>query len=161
MITLLTLRSFSMAQQTLPPKDPLDLTDPIANALEVTPVDDKTVTLPDRENKRPKESQTELDLEYARENYMDLIEKGRHSLEDLMDIARQSQHPRAYEVIATLIKTVTDTNEKVVNLQKQAKEILSDSEQAKKVTNNNLFVGSTSELTRILGGNARDILKNE
>ena len=92
---------------------------------------------------------------------MDLIEKGRHSLEYLMDIARQSQHPRAYEVIATLIKTVTDTNEKVVNLQKQAKEILSDSEQAKKVTNNNLFVGSTSELTRILGGNARDILKNE
>ena len=45
-----------MAQQTLPPKDPLDLTDPIANALEVTPVDDKTVTLPDREDKRPKES---------------------------------------------------------------------------------------------------------
>ena len=109
--------------------------------------------------KSPKESNTEKDLEYARENYMDLIEKGRHSLEDLMEIARQSQHPRAFEVIATLIKTITDTNEKVVNLQKQAKEILSDELAAKKVTNNNLFIGNTSELTKILGGNARDILK--
>ena len=79
-------------------------------------------------------------------------------MEDLVDVANQSQHPRAYEVIATLIKTITDTNDKVVDLQKKAKDILSDSE-VKKVTNNNLFVGSTTELTKILGGNARDILK--
>ena len=148
-----------MAQQTPPLKDPNDLTDPLATALNITPVDDNRVQLPEHEDKSPKESNTEKDLEYARENYMDLIEKGRHSLEDLMEIARQSQHPRAFEVIATLIKTITDTNEKVVNLQKQAKEILSDELAAKKVTNNNLFIGNTSELTKILGGNARDILK--
>ena len=148
-----------MAQQTPPLKDPNDLSDPIATALDITPVDDNRVQLPEHEDKSPKESNTEKDLEYARENYMDLIEKGRHSLEDLMEIARQSQHPRAFEVIATLIKTITDTNEKVVDLQKKAKEILSDEMAAKKVTNNNLFVGSTTELTKILGGNARDILK--
>lgn len=128
--------------------------DTIAQALDITPVDE-TKNLP-VETEVP--SNTEKDLEYARENYYHLIETGRRSLEDLVDVANQSQHPRAYEVIATLIKTITDTNDKVVDLQKKAKDILSDSE-VKKVTNNNLFVGSTTELTRILGGNARDILK--
>lgn len=128
--------------------------DTIAQALDITPVDE-TKNLP-VETEVP--SNTEKDLEYARENYYHLIETGRRSLEDLVDVASQSQHPRAYEVIATLIKTITDTNDKVVDLQKKAKDILSDSE-AKKVTNNNLFVGSTTELTKILGGNARDILK--
>ena len=128
--------------------------DTIAQALDITPVNE-TKNLP-VETEVP--SNTEKDLEYARENYYHLIETGRRSLEDLVDVANQSQHPRAYEVIATLIKTITDTNDKVVDLQKKAKDILSDSE-VKKVTNNNLFVGSTTELTKILGGNARDILK--
>ncbi len=128
--------------------------DTIAQALDITPVDE-TKNLP-VETEVP--SNTEKDLEYARENYYHLIETGRRSLEDLVDVANQSQHPRAYEVIATLIKTITDTNDKVVDLQKKDKDILSDSE-VKKVTNNNLFVGSTTELTKILGGNARDILK--
>ena len=128
--------------------------DTIAQALDITPLDE-TKNLP-VETEVP--SNTEKDLEYARENYYHLIETGRRSLEDLVDVANQSQHPRAYEVIATLIKTITDTNDKVVDLQKKAKDILSDSE-VKKVTNNNLFVGSTTELTKILGGNARDILK--
>ena len=128
--------------------------DTIAQALDITPVDE-TKNLP-VETEVP--SNTEKDLEYARENYYHLIETGRRSLEDLVDVANQSQHPRAYEVIATLIKTITDTNDKVVDLQQKAKDILSDSE-VKKVTNNNLFVGSTTELTKILGGNARDILK--
>tara|TARA_R110002072_G_scaffold9069_1_gene44574 strand:+ start:706 stop:1119 length:414 start_codon:yes stop_codon:yes gene_type:complete len=130
--------------------------DTIADALDITPVNE-VKKLP-VETSVP--SNTEKDLDYARENYYHLIETGRRSLEDLVDVANQSQHPRAYEVIATLIKTLTDTNDKVVDLQSKAKAILSDTE-AKKVTNNNLFVGSTTELTRILGGNARDVLKNK
>jgi hypothetical protein len=130
--------------------------DTIADALNITPVNE-VKKLP-VETSVP--SDTEKDLDYARENYYHLIETGRRSLEDLVDVANQSQHPRAYEVIATLIKTLTDTNEKVVDLQSKAKAILSDTE-AKKITNNNLFVGSTTELTRILGGNARDVLKNK
>ena len=139
-----------MAVQT-PPNN-----DTIADALNITPVNE-VKKLP-VETSVP--SDTEKDLDYARENYYHLIETGRRSLEDLVDVANQSQHPRAYEVIATLIKTLTDTNEKVVDLQSKAKAILSDTE-AKKITNNNLFVGSTTELTRILGGNARDVLKNK
>lgn len=139
-----------MAVQT-PPNN-----DTIADALDITPVNE-VKKLP-VETSVP--SNTEKDLDYARENYYHLIETGRRSLEDLVDVANQSQHPRAYEVIATLIKTLTDTNDKVVDLQSKAKAILSDTE-AKKVTNNNLFVGSTTELTRILGGNARDVLKNK
>ena len=75
-----------------------------------------------------------------------------------MELANQSQHPRAYEVVGQLIKTLTDTNERIVDIQKKAKDILSDPKGPDKVTNN-LFVGNTSELTKLLGGNARDVLK--
>ena len=135
--------------------------DPIANALDITPMDDSKKPVLSKEDPPQQLKHTEQDLEYARGNYLELIEKGRESLEDLMEIARQSQHPRAFEVVATLIKTITETNDRVVNLQKKAQEILSTPESKAKITNNNLFVGSTSELTRLLGGNARDILKNK
>lgn len=134
--------------------------DPIADALDLTPVSEDEVISTKAAKPAPPIKSTEQDLEYARGNYLELIEKGRESLEDLMEIARQSQHPRAFEVIATLIKTITDTNDRVVDLQKKAKDILSEPE-SKKITNNNLFVGSTTELTKILGGNARDILKSK
>ena len=114
-------------------------------------------TLPDRV--KPEEDQSvDTDFNYSRENLYNIIERGTDAMEGLLQVAQETEHPRAYEVIATLIKTITDTNDKVVDLQKKAKDILSDSE-VKKVTNNNLFVGSTTELTKILGGNARDILK--
>lgn len=130
--------------------------DTIAQALDITPVDE-TKNLP-VETEVP--SNTEKDLEYARENYYHLIETGRRSLEDLVDVANQSQHPRAYEVVGQLIKTLTDTNDRIVDIQKKAQELLEPKDGPSKVTNN-LFVGNTSELTRLLGGNARDVLKKD
>ena len=100
------------------------------------------------------------DIKYARENLYHLAERGRDALEDLLELANQSQHPRAYEVVGQLIKTLTDTNDRIVDIQKKAQELLEPKDGPSKVTNN-LFVGNTSELTRLLGGNARDILKKD
>ena len=133
--------------------------DPIANALDLTPNTAPLVVQPVEKPDVPTGNQTtEKDVEYARENLYHLAERGRDALEDLMELANQSQHPRAYEVVGQLIKTLTDTNERIVDIQQKAKQILSDPKGPDKVTNN-LFVGNTSELTKLLGGNARDVLK--
>ena len=131
--------------------------DPIANALDITP-NTAPLVVESKEVTKPKDTTTDRDVEYARENLYHLAERGRDALEELMELANQSQHPRAYEVVGQLIKTLTDTNERIVDIQKKAKDILSDPKGPDKVTNN-LFVGNTSELTRLLGGNARDVLK--
>ena len=104
--------------------------------------------------------ESEIDFQYARENLYHLAERGRDALEDLLELANQSQHPRAYEVVGQLIKTLTDTNDRIVDIQKKAQELLEPKDGPSKVTNN-LFVGNTSELTRLLGGNARDVLKKD
>jgi 3-methyladenine DNA glycosylase/8-oxoguanine DNA glycosylase len=138
--------------------------DPIANALDLTP---NTAPLIVTKDSRiieavpvvsDSDQTTENDVKYARENLYHLAEKGKDALEELMELAAQSQHPRAYEVVGQLIKTLTDTNERIVDIQQKAKNILSDPKGPDKVTNN-LFVGNTSELTKLLGGNARDVFK--
>ena len=91
------------------------------------------------------------DYEYTRANLYSLIEKGQESLNGIMELAGESASPRAYEVAGQIIKSVADTTDKLMELQKKVKEI--DEESAKKpstVTNNALFVGSTSELSKML-----------
>ena len=150
-----------MATQTQVPDNKFNAhPDPIANALDLTP---NTAPLVVTKESRVVEvvepdQTTENDVKYARENLYHLAEKGKDALEELMELANQSQHPRAYEVVGQLIKTLTDTNERIVDIQQKAKSILSDPKGPDKVTNN-LFVGNTSELTKLLGGNARDVLK--
>lgn len=94
-------------------------------------------------------SKEDNDYEYARENFYNVIEKGTEALEQMMDVARASEHPRAYEVISTLMKTLVDANKDLVDMGRtKAKE--KEPEADKKVTNNNLFVGSTNELQQML-----------
>ena len=100
------------------------------------------------------------DYEYTRGNLYSIIEKGQEAIQGILDIAKEGQHPRAYEVVGQLIKTLTDTNDRIVDIQKKAQELLEPKDGPSKVTNN-LFVGNTSELTRLLGGNARDVLKKD
>lgn len=93
-------------------------------------------------------SESERDYKYARQNFIDIIEKGAEALEELMDVARQSQHPRAYEVLATTMKTLIDANKDLVEMSKK-----NNPEPEEKPTNqvtNNLFVGSTNDLQKIL-----------
>lgn len=100
---------------------------------------------------RPANKQAETDFDYARENLMDVIEKGQEALFDMMDVAKQSQHPRAYEVLSTLIGTLVGANKDLLDLQFKKKKLMEadPSANAQQVTNN-LFVGSTMELQKML-----------
>ena len=93
------------------------------------------------------------DYNYSRQTYYDLIEKGRESLDLMIEVARESEHPRAFEVLSGMIKNVSDVNDKLMDLNKKNKDI--SAEEIKKIeqTTNNLFVGSTAELQRMLQDN--------
>jgi hypothetical protein len=96
----------------------------------------------------------EQDYEYSRETYYDLIEKGRESLELMIEVARESEHPRAFEVLSGMIKGIADVNGSLIDLNKKYKDLQkSDSpKESNATTNNNLFVGSTTDLQRMLLG---------
>lgn len=91
------------------------------------------------------------DYTYARENYYNLMEKGHEALDELLEIAKSTEHARHFEVASQLIKNLGDTNEKLMNLQKTKKEVLRDKNaQGPTSVNNNLYVGSTTDLLKML-----------
>jgi len=92
------------------------------------------------------------DYEYTRANLYSLIEKGQEAINGIMELAGESASPRAYEVAGQLIKSVADTTDKLADLQKKLKELEEDNSKKSpsNVTNNALFVGSTSELSKLL-----------
>ena len=91
------------------------------------------------------------DYEYARQNLYDIIEKGNDALEHIVDIAKQSESARAFEVVTNLIKTMAETNKDLLNLAKVKKDLEKDDRiPDKQVTNNNLFVGSSAELLKMI-----------
>lgn len=97
--------------------------------------------------------QKDDDYEYTRETLYDLIEKGREGIEEMIEVARQSEHPRAYEVLATLIKDTANTSEKLMDLHRKIQSIdkmMLPAPEQKSNTTNNLFIGSTTELQRML-----------
>ena len=102
---------------------------------------------------------TEIDFQYARENLYNLIERGQDGLEEMLEIAKSSEHPRAMEVFGQLIGKLTETNKELLNLHKAKKDISQDTSGPKNVSNN-LFVGSTAELQRFLK-KGKDIKENE
>jgi hypothetical protein len=93
------------------------------------------------------------DYEYARKNLYAIIEKGQDALEDIMDIAKQSESARAYEVVTNLIKTMAETNKDLMNLAKAKKELEKvDTPEQKNITNNNLVLTS-ADLLKMIKGN--------
>jgi len=95
------------------------------------------------------DDRSERDYDYARTNFYNVIEKGTQALEDMLDVAKASEHPRAYEVVSTLMKTLVDANKDLVSMgDKKVK--AEESEENKPVTNNNLFVGASAELQQLL-----------
>lgn len=101
---------------------------------------------------RPEEIEDEevdRDLVYVRKNMYDLIEKGHRAVENLEAIADQSQHPRAFEVLSTLIKTISDANKDLLDVHEKKKKLI-EKEVHKNTVNNNLFVGSTSDLLKLM-----------
>jgi len=124
--------------------------DPIANALGVTPMNDAVRRM---EIKASSDTAAD-DFTIARANIHNIIDNGTEALEKLSQIADASQHPRAYEVIGQLMKTLIDANKDLLNIQKTIREISDEHKQVNKQTNvqNNLFVGSTADLQKVLEG---------
>ena len=91
------------------------------------------------------------DYEYTRANLYSLIEKGQEAINGIMDLASEGGSPRSYEVAGQLIKSVADTTDKLIDLQKKIKDVQENNTKiANNVTNNAVFVGSTSELSKLL-----------
>ena len=98
-----------------------------------------------------KKNDVEKDYKYTRGQLYSLIEKGQEAINGIMEVAGESASPRAYEVAGQLIKSVADSTDKLMDLQKKMNDIDEDSTKTQNnVTNNALFVGSTSELSKLL-----------
>ena len=103
--------------------------------------------------KDPNKPDIDSDYEYSRENYYNLIEKGQQAIEGILEIAKEGQHPRAYEVAGQLIANVAGTVDKLQDLQKKLKELKNLPKTASPQIKNALFVGSTKELQQLLKRN--------
>ena len=129
--------------------------DPIDEALnvksEIIPTPEDLVSKKKTEIKKVEGQDVGKDYDYTRGNLYSLIEKGQEAINGIMEVAGETASPRAYEVAGQLIKSVADTTDKLMDLQKKVKEVEEDANKTtNNVTNNALFVGSTSELSKIL-----------
>ena len=97
------------------------------------------------------------DYEYTRGNLYSIIEKGQEAINGILELAQDSEMPRAYEVAGQLIKSVSDATDKLMDLQKKLKDVEEDNVQKGPSTvNNALFVGSTAELAKLLKNGVKD-----
>lgn len=109
-----------------------------------------------------KESNTEVvpvdsiedDAEYARQNLRKLIEKGNVAADHIVEIAKQSEHPRAFEVAANMMKNLADMNKDLMEIQKRKKDLTGVAESKSNINvDKAVFVGSTTELVKFLKSN--------
>jgi len=117
------------------------------------PVPNKEFQAPVPRKEDKKKTDVDNDYEHSRENYYNLIEKGQEAIEGILDIAKEGQHPRAYEVAGQLIGQVASTVDKLQDLQKKLKDLKEVPKSANANIKNALFVGSTAELQKMLKGN--------
>ncbi len=105
-----------------------------------------------------KDNTADNDFEYARRNYHDLLAKGTDALEEMMEVARATEHPRAFEVFSNMMKHVADINGNLIDLHKKHKDYNKEEKPAELAgpTTNNLFIGSTSDLQRMLLDNDKE-----
>ena len=94
----------------------------------------------------------DADYKYRRDNFYNLIEKGQNAIEGILNVAKESDHPRGYEVAGNLIKQVAEVTEKLGDLQEKMKKLKEVPNSAPKNVTNALFVGSTAELQKMLKG---------
>lgn len=100
--------------------------------------------------KMEKKSDIDSDYQYTRANLYSIIEKGQEAINNALDIASESDSPRAYEVAGQLIKNVSDVTDKLLDLQKKVKDLKNEGTKGPSNVTNALFVGSTAELSKLL-----------
>ena len=101
-------------------------------------------------NEGPSDDEIETDYKYQRENFYNLVEKGSAAIEGILELAKEGEHPRAYEVAGNLIKQVSEVTEKLGDLQEKMRKLKEVPNNAPKSVTNALFVGSTAELQKML-----------
>ena len=129
-------------------KSSVDVLDNVLGITDVVETSTSTVTLPNV--KVPEE--VDNDYKYQRENFYRLVERGQDAIDGILELAKESEHPRSYEVDGNLIKQVADVTEKLGDLQVKMQKLKEVPNNAPKNVTNALFVGSTSELQKMLKG---------
>ena len=132
-----------------------ELDDAFNVSSDIVPIESTEVgiTKPERHER----TDIEKDYEYTRGNLYSIIEKGQEAINGILELAQDSEMPRAYEVAGQLIKSVSDATDKLMDLQKKLKDVEEDTQQKGPSTvNNALFVGSTAELAKLLKNGVKD-----
>ena len=99
----------------------------------------------------------DADYQYARENLYNVIERGSDALNTLVEIANQSESPRAFEIVSTLIKTLSDANKDLLEVQTKVKKLKEETATGPKNVTNALFIGNTSELQKLIRDRKSDV----
>ena len=98
----------------------------------------------------PEQKDPDIDFETGRKNLYNLLDKGNEAIDGILNLAKEGEHPRAYEVAGQLIKTVSEVSQNLLDLQEKLKKIKDVPNTGPKSVTNALFVGSTTELTKLL-----------
>ena len=135
--------------------------DQISDALDIEFESNKIIPIKTKEIARVQDASIDISNDYkeSRRNFYDLIEKGQEAIDGILDFAKESEHPRAYEVAAQLIKNVSEVNTQLIDLQKKMQDLRDSKSIPNNVTNaieNAVFVGSTSELQKLIKGNKNE-----
>ena len=128
------------------------------NMEEILNIDVENVEKPNLPKVKSKEDDQQKDYEYTRGELYSLIDQGQEAVRGALEVAQESGHPRAYEVAVAAMKHVADMTEKLQDLHKKMKDLDEEAKGPKNVTNNAMFVGSTTELQKMLkqmGGGKR------
>ena len=132
-----------------------ELDDAFNVSSDIVPIESTEVgiTKPERHER----TDIEKDYEYTRGNLYSIIEKGQEAINGILELAQDSEMPRAYEVAGQLIKSVSDATDKLMDLQKKLKDVEEETTQkGPNTVNNALFVGSTAELAKLLKNGVKD-----
>lgn len=127
------------------------------NLNEIFDIDTELVEAPMEKKKVEVNQEIESDYKYARENLYGVIEKGSDALDTLIELAKASEHPRAFEVVSQLTKTLVEANKDLLDIQKKVKDLKREEKDvAPQSVTNALFVGSTAELQKLVNGRKDD-----
>ena len=129
-----------------------DVLDNVLGITDVVETSTSQVTLPEVTPPLSTSEDSDNDYKYQRENFYRLVERGQDAIDGILELAKESEHPRSYEVAGQLIKNVADVTEKLGDLQEKMKKLKEVPNSAPKNVTNALFVGSTAELQKMLKG---------
>ena len=127
----------------------VNVLDNVLGITDVVETTTSTVTLP---QVRKPDEESDNDYKYQRENFYRLVERGQDAIDGILELAKETEHPRSYEVAGQLIKNVADVTEKLGELQLKMQKLKEIPSNAPRNVTNALFVGSTSELQKMLKG---------